>query len=154
MRYLEYLKIYRNFDEYLLFLDELGFSSTEISTMTGSSIQSIYNAKDRQKWLISALKDVKSENKQYGDPGVTLIINTFKDSYQTTRSTKYDRWAAKRLADKHGADKIVMLIKILSQSTDQYRPVINSVNQLEEKWPSIANFFKNKSSNQSINTEE
>lgn len=68
MRYLEYLKLYHNFDNYLLFLSDLGFSPEEISAMTGSARQSVYNAKNRQKWILDSLKEVRSDNKLYNSP--------------------------------------------------------------------------------------
>lgn len=154
MRYLEYLKTYHNFDNYLLFLDDLGFSVDEIVTMTGSSRQTVYNARDRQKWLVDALRGLTSENKQYGSQDINTIVNTFKECYQTTKITKYDRWAAKRLSDKHGADNIANVIRLLVVSHDRFKPVINSVSQLEEKWPSIVNFFKNKANGLPINPNE
>lgn len=151
MNYLEYLKNHDNFDKYLLFLDALGFSGDEIATMTGVTRQTVHNAKSRQENLLEALKLIHSEPKEHGNPDVNAIIGAFTESFGTTKSTKYDRWAAHRLAMKHGASVIVNIIKALAASRgDKYCPSVNSVKQIEEKWVNIANYIGRQQANNQV----
>ena len=55
--------------------------------------------------------------------------------------------AARRLATKYGSQAVVGIMRLLHQSSDnQYAPVVNSVSQLEEKWPSVLNFVRKQKS--------
>lgn len=142
MTYLEYLKNYDYFDKFLLFLDELGFSGDEIATMTGVTRQTLHNAKKRNETFLGALKMLTGPQKEYGDPNINKIIGAFTESFGTTKSSKYDRWAAKRLSDKHGVEPMITIIQLLaSRRGDQYRPSVNSVSELERKWDSVASYL-------------
>lgn len=153
MKYIEYLKLTDNFDKYLLFLDELGFSDSEIASMTGVTAPTIHNAKKRQQPIIEALKTISGEltvaDKR--NPDIQRIVETFIAAFDTTKTSKYDRFAAKRLADKHGADNIVKVIQLVAaHNSDKYCPSVNSIRQLEEKWPNVARYFKQKAADQVV----
>jgi hypothetical protein len=86
---------------------------------------------------------------EYGNPEINKIVDGFKDAFGTTKTTKYDRFAAKRLADRHGADLIVLAITALSQRQDlPYAPVVRNISQLEEKWVSVIKFLKSHNGSQ------
>lgn len=79
---------------------------------------------------------------EYGDPDVNAIIDTFQEYFGTTKATKYDRFAAKRLAKKHTAKTVCEVIMALSQTTRyKFAPVVNSVSQLENKWVSVIRYL-------------
>ena len=79
----------------------------------------------------------------HGDVDVDRVVDKFTDTFGTTKTSKYDRFAAKRLVDKYGTDAVVGIIGLLSQrSTEKYAPVVNSISQLETKWVSVLSFLR------------
>lgn len=84
----------------------------------------------------------------YGNPDVNSIVETFADLFGSTKVTRYDRWAAGRMArSKHygGAEGVVVLIKLFhSLSDDRYAPRVSSVSQFDDKLPAIVSFVKSK----------
>lgn len=82
----------------------------------------------------------------FGEPDIDKIIEAFKTTFGTTKSSRYDRFAAKRLADKYGSKSICGIIQMLGdRSGDKYAPVVNSVAQLEEKIVNVLRFLRDKS---------
>lgn len=149
MKYIDYLKKYHNIDLFIVLMDELGYSDDEIITKLETSKGNLYNAKGRLEPLLEALKNMDApEPVTYGDPEINAVIEAFKISFGTTKASQYDRYAAKRLYTKHGAQNIVTIIEALaSYGGDKYAPAVNSVRQLEEKWVSVGKFLNNKSNN-------
>jgi hypothetical protein len=79
----------------------------------------------------------------YGDAEVDQIVDKFTSTFGSTKTTKYDRFAAHRLAAKYGSQAICGLIGLLGEhSVDKYAPVVNNLVQWEEKMPSILNFLR------------
>lgn len=142
MTYLEFIKKYSNIDLYIVLFDELGYSNEEIIEKLQVGKGSIYNAKERVNPLLEALKNMDSKKVEYGNPDINAVIAAFKESFGTTSSSKYDRYAAMRLAAGHGADNVVKVIKALSDhATEPFAPAVNSVLQLEQKWVSVGKFL-------------
>jgi len=84
----------------------------------------------------------QKDTQEYGNHDVNSIVTSFKESFGTTKITKYDRWAASRLAKKYGADYVVNIIRALAaKSGERYAPTVNSVSQLEEKLLSVMRFL-------------
>lgn len=116
---------------------------------------------NRRKYVLGVVKsivddDIKAElvlerleeegvlHLGYGDADIDRVVTTFTETFGTTRVSKYDRFAAQRLVRKYGAQSVVGIISLLAaNSTEKYAPVVNSVQQLEEKLPSILNFLRN-----------
>lgn len=146
MQVIELAKSLNVIDLLLLILDEKGFSDAEIASIMEVSKQTIHNSKKRNMELLEALKMVKSPPKEYGNKDINAVIKAFTDSFGTTKTTKYDRFAAKRLSDKYEPKIIVGAIRALSASqSDKYCPSVRSVTQFEEKLPNIIRYLKNKS---------
>lgn len=81
----------------------------------------------------------------YGDKDVDLIVTTFADTFGVTKTSRYDRFAAHRLAQKYGAQAVAGIVRLLAEnSTEKFAPVVNSVAQLEDKMPSVLNFLRNR----------
>lgn len=79
----------------------------------------------------------------YGDKDVDDIVDTFRDAFGTTKTTKQDRFAADRLAKAHGAKAVTAIIRMLAQrSSEPYVPVVNNVSELEKKLQSILHFLR------------
>lgn len=79
----------------------------------------------------------------HGNVDVDRVVEKFSDTFGTTKTSKYDRFAAKRLVDKYGSDAVVGIIGLLgSRSTEKFAPVVNSISQLESKWASVLNFVR------------
>lgn len=84
----------------------------------------------------------------YGDADIDLVVNTFTDTFGTTKVSNSDRFAANRLVKKYGAQAVVGIVKLLAKnSTEKYAPVIGSIAQLETKWVSVLNFLRNLQNN-------
>ena len=98
----------------------------------------------RESIVDKLIKDgIIEEN--FGNQAVSGVVEAFKDSFGTTKASKWDRFSAKRLSDKYGSDSIVKVIKALASSQDKYRPTVNSVQQLEDKWVQVGTFLRSKS---------
>lgn len=154
MTYLELTRLLGQTDLFICLMSELGYTGEEIANKLNVSEPTVYNAKNRLRILTETIttgKELSATREDLRNKDVESIVTAFKESFGTTTINKYDRFAAKRLADKHGAENIVKIITILSQhSGDQYVPSVNSVRQIEVKWVNIANFFKKLQSNQEI----
>jgi hypothetical protein len=80
----------------------------------------------------------------YGDADVDKIVEKFADTFGTTKVSKYDRFAANRLAKKYGSQAVCGIVDLLAANgKEKYAPVVGSVAQLEEKWVSVLNFVRN-----------
>lgn len=96
--------------------------------------------------VVNALSEAGVLHVGFGDAEVDIIVDKFKDTFGTTKTTKYDRFAASRLAKKYGSQAVVGVIDLLaSKSGEKYVPVVGNVSQLEEKWVSVLNFLRNSS---------
>lgn len=143
MKIIELARTMSVLDFVVLVLSEKGLSGDEIATLTDSTRQTVHNIKKRHEELISALGAIKTEEKEFGNPDINLVVNTFMKEFDTTKTSKYDRFAAKRLSDKHGAAQIAQIIKLLRQaSEDKYAPSVNNISEFEIKWPKISNYFR------------
>ena len=151
MRINDFAKDIKIIDLIVLWLDEQGFSDNEIATMAGISTQTLHNTKNRLKPFLDSLKAVKGELVEYGNHDINTIINTFSQAFGTTKSTKWDRFAAKRLLAKYPSELLVGAINALAGSqNDKYAPSVRSISQFEEKLPNIARFLNQKSDNGQI----
>lgn len=93
--------------------------------------------------IVERLEQEDLLNLHYGDQDVGKIIEVFKNSFHTTRTSKWDRFAAKRLANKHSVEAVCQIIQLLDQRQDyKYVPVINSISQLEDKWVNVIKFLR------------
>lgn len=79
----------------------------------------------------------------YGNADVDKILEAFSRTFGTTKASKYDRFSASRLATKYGAQAVIGIVTLLGQGEDKFKPVVNSVSQLEEKMPSVLNYLRN-----------
>lgn len=79
----------------------------------------------------------------YGDKDVDQIVVKFSETFGTTKVSKYDRFAADRLAKKYGSQSICGIIQLLAEhSGEKYAPVVGSITQLEEKIVSVIHFLR------------
>lgn len=148
MTFLDYIKRYHNIDLFITLFEQVGYSDDEITTKLEVSRGTLYNARERVAPLLEALNTTDMKKITYGNPDINKIVETFSDCFGTTKVSKFDRFAAKRLAAKHSADAIVKVITALaSLRGDKFCPNVNSVQHLEEKLPSVMNFLKQQSDN-------
>lgn len=116
---------------------------------------------DRRKWVINLVSEVARIdqptaellvdrlieenllNLGYGDPDVDAVVTKFSETFGTTKTSKYDRFAARRLTTKYGRQAVCGIIELLaSSSTEKYAPIVGSIAQLEDKWVSVLNFLR------------
>ena len=151
MKIIELAKELKIIDFIVLALDERGYSDSEIATICDITPATLHNTKNKLKPVLEALKMVTSPPTEYGNPDINKIIKAFSEAFGNTKTTKYDRFASKRLKDKYGTEDIIRVINALSASqNDKYAPTVRSVAQFEEKLPQIASYFKKKEPNQII----
>lgn len=87
----------------------------------------------------------------YGNVEVDQIVDKFADTFGTTKTSKYDRYAARRLAQKYGAQAVCGIIQLLGQNANaRYAPVVGSISQLEEKWVSVLAFLRKNAENEVV----
>lgn len=79
----------------------------------------------------------------YGNADIDKVVEQFKETFGTTKVTKYDRFAANRMVMKYGSQAVCGVIKLLAaKSTEKYAPVVGSLTQMEDKWVSVLNFLR------------
>jgi len=92
--------------------------------------------------IAEALEKAGALNLTYGNEDIGKIVDAFKQYFNVTKVSRYDRYAAARLAKKHGSDEIATLIQVMASAQGQpYCPVINSISQLEDKFVSVAGYI-------------
>lgn len=93
--------------------------------------------------VLDALQDGGWLNLGYGDADIERVLDSFKKTFGTTKSSKDDRFAANRLVKKYGVHAVVGIVQLLGQhSGAEYAPVVNNVRQVEDKWVSILSFVR------------
>lgn len=114
-------------------------------------ITQIAGNKQTAEMIVERLENEGLLHLGYGDAEVDMIVTRFSEAFGTTKASKYDRFAAGRLAKKYGGQAVCGIIDLLANAqTEKYAPVTNSVVQLEEKLPSILNFLRNLKGNEDI----
>lgn len=79
----------------------------------------------------------------FGDPEVDTIVKCFSDTFGTTKTSKADRYAARRLGSKYGSQAICGIITLMSKHAEEkYAPITNSVVELENKIVSVLKFLR------------
>ena len=112
------------------------------SEYTVQVIKEITGSQEMAERIAQKLTDEGLLVVQYGNQEINTVVDAFKRAFGTTKATKYDRYAAKRLINKHGAESVVAAIDILAANQDaKYCPTVRSVAQIEDKWVSIVRFI-------------
>jgi len=95
------------------------------------------------KMVVEVLMEEGLLSVGYGDADVDRVVQKFTDTFGTTKVSKYDRYAARRLAQKYGSQAIVGIIQLLGENREEkYAPVIGNIVQLEDKLVSVLNFLR------------
>lgn len=82
----------------------------------------------------------------YGEPEIDQVVEAFKQTFGTTNTSRYDRFAAQRLVKNYGSQAVIGIIKLLaSRSTEEFAPIVNNISELEKKWVSVLNFVRKQS---------
>lgn len=93
--------------------------------------------------LLERLEEEGLIQSHYGDQETSMIVEAFKRIFGTTKVSKYDRFAAKRLARKHGTKAVISIMELLaSKQNEKFAPVVGSVSQLEDKFVHVAHFLR------------
>lgn len=143
MKFLDYAKQYHNFDVFLVLMDDAGYTDDEIMEKYEVSKQRIYDARKRLEPVFKALEGVDPYKRDGRDKNIQSIVDAFSEAFGTTATSQYDRFAAKRLHVKHGAEGIIKVINALAANAgQQYCPSVNSVSEIEKKWVTILQFLK------------
>lgn len=107
-------------------------------------ITGVVGDKTTAEMVVERLMEEGLLNLGYGNADVDAIVVAFSDTFGTTKTSRNDRFAAHRLAQKYGAQAVVGIVQLLAENnTEKFAPVVNSVSQLEEKMPSVLNFLRN-----------
>jgi len=93
--------------------------------------------------IVDRLMEEGLLNLGHGNADIDKVVMAFTDSFGTTKVSRYDRFAARRLVAKYGEQSVRGIIKLLADnSTEKYAPIVRNVAQLEEKWVSVLNFLR------------
>lgn len=112
-------------------------------------VTQIVGDKVKAEMIVERLTDEGLLNLGYGNADIEAVVSKFTETFGTTKVSKYDRFAAKRLTDKYGRQAIIGIIQLLGDNrTERYAPVVGNMAQMEEKIVSILNFLR------TINKEE
>lgn len=145
MTLLEYAKAYHNFDIYLVLMDDAGYTDVEIMDKFSVSKQGIYNARKRLEPIIASLSGLASPKRDLRNKDVQTIVEAFMTAFGTTKTTLHDRYAAKRLHGKYGAQNVATIIQALASHPGKFAPTVNSVYELENKWVSVGKYLQSES---------
>ncbi len=78
-----------------------------------------------------------------GDPDIGEVLDAFQREMGTTNTIRTDRFAAGRLAKRHGVKYVIGVIEELARrKRDKFAPTVNNMTQLEQKWPQVARFVQ------------
>lgn len=76
-----------------------------------------------------------------GDPDVSAVVDQFQMAFRTTATIRTDRFAASRLAKRHGQATVAHVIQTLAaRRNEKFAPTVNNLTQLEQKWPTVERF--------------
>jgi hypothetical protein len=108
-------------------------------------VESITGSRVTAEMVVERLQEEGVLQLGYGNGDVERVVQTFKDSFGTTRTSQQDRFAAHRLCQQYGAQAVAGIIQLLAKrAKEPYLPVVNSVSELERKWVSVLNFLRKK----------
>lgn len=114
-------------------------------------IASIVKDKPTAEMIVERLMEEDLLNLGYGNGDIDAVVLKFSETFGTTKTTKYDRFAAKRLTEKYGRDSIVGIIQLLGERKDEkFSPVVGNISQLEQKIVSVMNFLRKSMDNQDL----
>lgn len=106
-------------------------------------VNSIVNNKPLAESIVERLNEEGFLHIGKGAYDVDKIVEMFKECFGNTKTTKYDRYAAHRLAKVHGVAPVCKVIELLAKCHDYpYCPIVGSVAQLETKWVSVVAFLR------------
>jgi hypothetical protein len=109
-------------------------------------VHTIVGSESIAEMVIDRLTDEGVLQLGYGNADIDAVINCFKEQFGTTSASKYDRYAAKRLAERHGTQVVCVAIQVLADMREEpYAPGVRSVQQLEQKWVNVVNFIRKQS---------
>lgn len=114
-------------------------------------IANIVKDKPTAEMVVERLIEEDLLNLGYGNSDIDAVVIQFSETFGNTKTSKYDRFAAKRLTEKYGRDSIVGIIQLLGKRKDEkYCPVVGSVSELEQKIVSVMNFLRKGMDNQDL----
>ena len=114
-------------------------------------ITNIVKDKPTAEMIVDRLMEEDLLNLGYGNSDIDAVVIQFSETFGTTKTSKYDRFAAKRLTEKYGRDSIVGIIQLLGKrKSEKYCPVVGNISQLEEKIVSVMNFLRKGVDNQDL----
>ena len=150
-------------EELLMLKLHIDMSYTEIGKRLGYSRQYVHQlvTKAEEKVKLRDIEEIKNNpiavieapkvKVDARNPDIQTVIDAFAESFGTTKHTKYDRFAAKRLHTKYTVSEVVRLIKALAaKSNEKYCPSVNSVSQLEDKLPQVVKFLQGQPDNTEV----
>lgn len=108
-------------------------------------VKAIVNDQTKAEMVVDTLTQEGLLHIGYGNKDIDAITESFKTAFGTTKTSRYDRFAAQRLAEKYGSQAVCGITKLLAERAgEQYAPIVGSVQQLEQKWVQVLNFVRTK----------
>ena len=114
-------------------------------------IANIIKDKPTAEMVVERLMEEDLLNLGYGNSDIDAVVIQFSETFGNTKTSKFDRFAAKRLTEKYGRDSIVGIIQMLGKRRDEkFAPMVGSIVQLEQKIVSVMNFLRKGMDNQDL----
>lgn len=108
-------------------------------------IEKVVGDRPTAEMVLERLQDEGFIHLGHGNVEIDQVTEAFQEAFGSTKVTRYDRYAANRLVQKHGAASIIGIIKLYaSMQDDRYAPSVGSVQQLEDKWVSVLGYIRKK----------
>lgn len=87
----------------------------------------------------------------YGDKDIDQVASAFQEAFNTTKTSRYDRYAASRMVQQYGTPAVVGVIRLLASKQDErFSPTVNNLKQLEDKWPQVVKFLRKVGTNAEV----
>ena len=114
-------------------------------------IANIIKDKPTAEMVVERLMGEDLLNLGYGNSDIDAVVIQFSETFGNTKTSKFDRFAAKRLTEKYGRDSIVGIIQMLGKRRDEkFAPMVGSIVQLEQKIVSVMKFLRKGMDNQDL----
>lgn len=105
-------------------------------------IRSVGVEKTTAEMIVERLEEEGVLHLGYGDADIDLVVDAFRNYLSVSKITQQDRWAAARLTKVHGSKAVMDVVKMYATATGQYKPVINNIVELENKFQSVLSFLR------------
>lgn len=116
-----------------------------------SLVEEILGDRISAEMIVERLQEEGLLHLGYGNADIDQVIEAFDQTFGTTKTSKYDRFAANRMVRKYSAQAVCVIIQTLGENRDaKYAPMVGNIAQLETKFVSVLHFLRTLDKDQTI----